>query len=112
MSKTTDFKEGKAGVKVVYFTSKTLADGSHPFLVRITKDRQRKYIAIGESLLPKYWNPDKSGFREAIRKSYPDPSRDRLIVSYLVAKPNERFHLGACDGAYKCIRCLFSSLGG
>jgi integrase len=83
MSKTTDFKEGKAGVKIVYFTSKTLADGSHPFLVRITKDRQRKYIATGESLLPKYWNPDKSGFREAIRKSYPDPSRDRLIVKLI-----------------------------
>ena len=79
MNKTTEFREGKAGVKVIYYTSKTLADGSHPLLVRITKDGKRKYITTGESLLPRYWNAEKSGFREAIRKSYPDPSRDRLI---------------------------------
>ena len=79
MSKTTDHKEGKAGVKVIYFPSKTLADGSHPFLVRITKDRQRKYLATGKSLLPKYWNAEKSNYRDAIRKSYPEPYREQLI---------------------------------
>ena len=79
MSKTTDYKEGKAAVKVIYFPSKTLADGSHPFLVRITKDRQRKYLATGKSLLPKYWNAEKSNYRDAIRKSYLEPYREQLI---------------------------------
>ncbi|MDO7874748.1 site-specific integrase [Hymenobacter sp. ASUV-10] len=81
MSKTTEHKEGKAGVKVVYFPSKTLADGSHPFLVRITKDRKRKYLATGLSLLPKYWNAEKSNYRDAIRKSYPEPHREKLLKS-------------------------------
>lgn len=79
MSKTTDHKEGKAGVKAIYYPSKTLADGSHPFLVRRTKDGKRKHIATGLSLLPKYWNTDKSNYREAVRKSYPEPYRERLL---------------------------------
>jgi integrase len=75
MSRTTEHKEGKANVKAVYFTSKTLADGSHPFMVRITKDRARKYIATGLSLHPKFWNEQKN----EIRRSYPDPYRSTLL---------------------------------
>lgn len=75
MAKTTDHKEGKATVKVVYYTSKVMADGGHPFMVRITKDRKLKYIATGLSLHPKYWNPEK----KEIRKSYPEPYRNELI---------------------------------
>ena len=59
---TTEHKEGKATVKVVYYTYKTLADGTHPFMVRITKDRKLKYLATGLSLHPKYWNPLKKEF--------------------------------------------------
>ena len=78
-TKTTDHKEGKATVKLVYFTSKTLADGSHPFVIRVTKNRKQVYRYTGLSLLPKYWNAEKSNYREAVRKSYPEPHRDRLI---------------------------------
>jgi integrase len=79
MSKTTAHKEGRATVRIVYYTSKVLADGSHPLLICITKDRKRKYLATGLSLLPKYWNADKSNYREAIRKSYPEPHREKLV---------------------------------
>jgi integrase len=72
---TTEHKEGKATVKVVYYTYKTLADGSHPFMVRITKDRKLKYIAIGLSLQPKHWN----SLKKEVRKSYPEPGRDKLL---------------------------------
>lgn len=75
MAKTTQHKEGKALVKVVYYTSNTLADGSHPFFLRITKDRKRKYIATGLSLHPKYWNEAK----KEVRRSYPDPGREKLL---------------------------------
>ena len=75
MSKTTEHKEGKATVKVVYYTSNTLADGSHPFFLCITKDRKRKYIATGLTLHPKYWNP----LKKEVRKSYPEPGRDKLL---------------------------------
>ncbi len=73
---TTEHKEGKATVKVVYYTYKTLADGSHPFMVRITKDRKLKYIATGQSLHPKYWNP----LKKEVRKSYPDKAREKLLT--------------------------------
>lgn len=72
---TTEHKEGKATVKVIYWHWKTLADGSHPFILQITKDRKSKRIATGLSLLPKYWNADK----KEVRKSYPEPGRDKLL---------------------------------
>jgi integrase len=74
-TRTTEHKEGKATVKVVYFTSKTLADGAHPFVVRITKNRKQVYRYTGLSLHPKYWNADK----KEIRRSYPEPGREKLI---------------------------------
>ena len=75
MSKTTEHKEGKATVKVVYYTYKTLADGTHPFMVRITKDRKPMYLATGMSLHPRYWNP----LKKEVRKNYPEPGRDKLL---------------------------------
>ncbi|WP_207895805.1 site-specific integrase [Hymenobacter gummosus] len=75
MSKTTDHKEGRASVKVFYKTGKTLADGSHPFYVRIIKNRKQVTRATGLSLHPKYWNHDK----QEIRRNYPEPYRSELI---------------------------------
>ncbi|QJW90748.1 site-specific integrase [Spirosoma taeanense] len=79
MARTTEHKEGKATVRIIYRTAKTLSDGSHPFWVRITKDRKTKFVATGLSLAPKYWNDKYTGFKEAIRKSYPEPYREELI---------------------------------
>lgn len=79
MARTTEHKEGKATVKVIYRTAKTLADGSHPFWLRITKDRKSTFIATGLSLPPKHWNEKYTGYKEAIRKSYPEPYRNDLI---------------------------------
>ncbi|PJJ54601.1 site-specific integrase [Hymenobacter chitinivorans] len=76
MSKTTAHKEGKATVRVVYYTSKTLSDGSHPFMLCVTKDRKRKYIATGYSLLPKYWNGKAKSDAARIRSSYPGDAKD------------------------------------
>jgi len=71
VSKTTDSKEGTATVKIVYFTGKVLADGSHPFLIRITKNRKQLYRSTGISLHPKYWNYEK----KEIRRSYPGDAK-------------------------------------
>jgi site-specific recombinase XerD len=76
MSRTTDLKEGKATVKIVYRVNKVLADGSHPFLIRITKNRKQIFRATGLSLHPKYWNPEK----EEVRRSYPEPQREKLLT--------------------------------
>ncbi len=77
MSKTTDHKEGKATVKIYYKVGKTLADGSHPFQVRVTKNRKQNFISTGLSLLPKYWNAAK----QEVRKSYPEPNRENLLLA-------------------------------
>lgn len=75
MARTTQHKEGRATVKVVYRTDKTLKDGTHPFWLRITKSRKTRYVATGLSLHPKHWNEQK----EEIRRSYPEPFREELI---------------------------------
>lgn len=79
MARTTAHKEGKATVKVIYRTTKTLKDGSHPFWLRITKDRKSTYIATGLTLHPKSWNEKYSNYKDAIRKNLPDGYRDKLI---------------------------------
>lgn len=79
MSKTTEHKEGKATVKIYYKVSKTLADGSHPFQIRITKNRKQVFRSTGLSLHPRYWNASKGNYRDAIRKSYPEPHRENLL---------------------------------
>ncbi|WP_375418903.1 site-specific integrase [uncultured Hymenobacter sp.] len=81
MSKTTEHKEGKASVEVVYYTSNTLADGSHPFFVRITKNRKRKYLATGLCLHPKHW--DKENKR--IKNNFPNPADRRILKKALQA---------------------------
>lgn len=60
MGKATDHKGSDASVRVILFKSKTLADGSHPLMVHITKDRKRKYIAVGESCHLKYRDEEKN----------------------------------------------------
>lgn len=77
MEKSTEHREGKAQVKVIYYTSKTYADGSHPFMLRITKNRKRKYISTGLSLHPDDWDTERATFR----KSYPKDKRDAINAS-------------------------------
>ncbi|WP_421827103.1 site-specific integrase [Larkinella sp.] len=60
-------------VKVILYTSKTLSDGSHPLMLRITKDRKRSYKSTGESCQLKYWDKEK----EAPRRNHPE--QDRLL---------------------------------
>jgi integrase len=79
MARTTEHREGSATVRVIYRIDKTLKDGSHPFWLRITKDRKSRYVATGLSLNLKYWNDQYTGYREAIRKSYPEAYRKELI---------------------------------
>ena len=40
----------------VLYTSKTLSDGTHPLMLRLTKNRRIKYISLHISLDAKFWN--------------------------------------------------------
>ena len=37
----------KATANVVYYTSKTLANGEHPLMIRYCKDGKKKYKSLG-----------------------------------------------------------------
>ncbi|CAN5655171.1 site-specific integrase [soil metagenome] len=63
-------------VKVMLYTSKVLADGSHPLRLRITKDGGRKYISIGENCPLTLWDMDK----EAPRRSHPEQKRLLALI--------------------------------
>lgn len=80
MARTTDHREGSATVRIIYRTDKQLKDGTHPFWVRITKERKSIYISTGLSLHPKYWNDQHTGYREAICRRYPPTWRKELIT--------------------------------
>ena len=50
----------KATISIVCYKYRTLCNGEHPIMIRITKDRSRKYETIGISINPKYWDFDKN----------------------------------------------------
>ena len=45
-----------SSIKVVLFESKTLKNGEHPIMLRLTKDRKTKYISLGASCSKELWN--------------------------------------------------------
>lgn len=49
-----------ASVSVVYYKSKTLSNGEHPLMLRITKDRKTKYQSLGLSIPPQFWDFEKN----------------------------------------------------
>ncbi|MBS5796142.1 MAG: site-specific integrase [Dysgonomonas mossii] len=49
-----------ATINVLLFKSKTLADGSHPLMIRICKDNKKKYKSLGVSIFPQYWDFEKN----------------------------------------------------
>lgn len=48
-----------ATVKVILYTSKTLSNGEHPIMLKITKNRIRKYIALGINSTLEQWDKNK-----------------------------------------------------
>ena len=47
-------------VNVLCFKSKTLANGEHPLMICVSKDRKRKYLSLGVSVNPTYWDFEKN----------------------------------------------------
>ena len=50
----------KATANVVYYTSKTLANGEHPFMICYCKDGKKTYKSLGISVNPQFWNFEKN----------------------------------------------------
>ena len=49
-----------AGINILCYKSKTLANGEHPLMIRVCKDGKKKYISLGISIDPKYWDFSKN----------------------------------------------------
>ena len=62
----------------VLYTSKTLSDGTHPLMLRLTKNRRIKYISLHISLDAKFWNFDKS----RPKRNCPDKERINTLIEY------------------------------
>ena len=60
----------------VLYTSKTLSDGTHPLMLRLTKNRRIKYISLHISLAPQYWDAEKC----KPRRNCPDKERIEALI--------------------------------
>ena len=45
---------------VLCYRSKTLTDGTSPILIRLTRNGKRKYVSLGLSIDPKFWDFNKN----------------------------------------------------
>lgn len=47
-------------VSIIYYKHKTLTNGEHPLMLRITKERKSKYQSLGISIHPDFWDFEKN----------------------------------------------------
>jgi integrase len=76
-------------VAAILFTSKTLSNGEHPIMIRVTKNRVRRYVSLGISCkvgewdkkknLPSRSHPQRDFFCSIISKNL-DKYNDRIIA--------------------------------
>ncbi|GHT36037.1 hypothetical protein AGMMS49574_27000 [Bacteroidia bacterium] len=59
-----------ATVNVLCYKSKNLANGENPLMIRICKDGKKKYLSLGMSINPIYWDFEKG----KPKRNFPDMS--------------------------------------
>ncbi len=72
-----------ASVSVVYYKNKTLSNGEHPLMLRITKDRKSKYQSLGISIPPQFWDFTKN------QPKHNCPNRDAILR--LIAEKTKQY---------------------
>ena len=55
---------------VLCYRSKTLADGTSPILLRLTRNRKRKYVSLGLSIDPEFWDFNKNAPKMSEESGY------------------------------------------
>jgi len=71
-------------ISIILYKSKTLADGSHPLMVRISQLKSKKYFSTGLSCLASLWDFDK----HAPKRSHPD----RKLLEAILAQKKATYH--------------------
>ena len=63
-------------ISIILYTSKTLSNGEHPIMLRISHNGQRKYKSLGLSCSYKMWNEKK----EEVRSTHPNSKNINTII--------------------------------
>lgn len=69
-------KKTLPSISVLLYTSKELANGEHPIMLRVTYNKQRKYKGLGVSCTEKDWNEKKS----EVRSTHPNAVDINMII--------------------------------
>ena len=69
-------KKTLPSISVLLYTSKELANGEHPIMLRVTYNKQRKYKGLGVSCTEKDWNEKKS----EVRSTHPNAVDINTII--------------------------------
>ena len=48
------------GIDIICDKTRTLKDSKHPLVIRLTKNRKRRYISLGIAINPQYWDFEKN----------------------------------------------------
>ena len=70
-----------ATINILCFKSKTLANGEHPLMICICKNGKRKYISLGVSVAPQYWDFQKN----KPKRNCPN----RIVIEKLIAQKSK-----------------------
>jgi hypothetical protein len=71
-----------ATVNIVCFRGKTLKNGEHPLMIRVSKNRKAKYKSLGFSVHPDHWDFQKS-------RPKPNCPNKELILKIILEKEAE-----------------------
>lgn len=52
-------------LNVVCYKSKVLSNNESPLMLRVTKDRKRKYVSLGISVNPEDWDFSKNRLKDS-----------------------------------------------
>ena len=69
-----------ATVNLILYKSKKLKNGKHPIVLRITKNRKRKYVSLGYACTPDQWDEDREEFTTDFPKH---KQRNRVLTKEL-----------------------------
>ena len=74
-------------ISIILYKSTILKSGEHPIVLRITKDRVRKFISLNLSAVPDQWNEEFSQFKKDKRVN-PDYEKNNAYINsqFLKAK--------------------------
>jgi site-specific recombinase XerD len=72
-----------ASISIVLFKGKTLANGEHPIVLRITKDKQRKHLSLGISCSADLWDFDQ----QKPKRNHPN----KLTIEAIIEKKNREY---------------------